>query len=957
MRQKRFCTASVMLALTLALLPFAASPAEAATYTVTMTSDRNTPGLCPVLNCSLREAITNANNNPGPDTINFNISGCGGVCTLAIDHTAYGPLPALTGGDTIIDGTTAPDTIEINCTNSTSAACLRINSANNTIKGLVINRCPWAGVLISGTAADHNQVLGCYIGTDATGESGSGNNGSGVVITGGADNNKIGDLGNGNVISANYGDGVWIYGEGTDDNSVAYNYIGTDKDGEADLGNDNNGIYISNHADSNDIGSIAGGRNVISSNNGDGIRISNADGNCIVGNYIGTQKDGENPSGNGGSGVWIFNGAQRNIVGGSIMEERNVISGNEEYGVHIDGADNNTVSGNYIGTNKGGGSALGNRYAGVLIANGSTNNTIGGDTEAKKNVISGNGTVDPWDGVEISNSNANTVQGNYIGLGANGDVAVANSDDGVSVSGDGNVVKDNVISGNTDDGLYIINGPNTQVTGNTIGLHKEGGSPVPNEGCGIRIDSGGGIVIGQAGGDHNTIAGNKEHGIFIAPTTGTISGTVIMGNYIGTNPSHWSWVGNDGAGVYLYGQVQYSIIGGDEAGEENVISGNKGSGVVIEGDTAHHNTVSRNYIGLNSDGSSKLPNSQNGVDIRVGASYNTVGGGGTNKRNYIGGNNYGVAIYTHSGSYRPHDNQVVDNYIGTNRTGTASLGNTTGVGIYDNARYNTVADNLISGNTQYGVYIFSSDAYGNVVRGNYIGTKAGGTESLANSESGVYIGGSARDNRIGGTTVTEGNIISGNSGYGIWITGSSTRSNDVWGNTIGTNAGGADLGNTLHGIYLTGGAHTNGIGPGNIIAFNDGDGVHVDGSTTLYNTITATQIYSNTLLGIENINGGNTELPPPTITGTSPITGTACANCVVQIFSDYDDEGRIYHGFTTADATGNFAYSGSVSGPYITATATDGSGSTSEFSSAVAGGGGGPGSGDVYLPIITKNYP
>ena len=184
MRQKRLYAMSVVLALVLALLPYAATPAEAATYTVNTTSDRDSTcgdgGLC-----SLREAINAANSNLGADTIAFNISGCGGVCTLTLSSS----LPPLqdTSGGTTIDGTTQttnqgdtnPDgpEIEIDCSNS-SDHCLQINSASNIIKGLVINRCPYDGVRISDAEAVYNKVLGCYIGTDATGESDSGNNGS-----------------------------------------------------------------------------------------------------------------------------------------------------------------------------------------------------------------------------------------------------------------------------------------------------------------------------------------------------------------------------------------------------------------------------------------------------------------------------------------------------------------------------------------------------------------------------------------------------------------------------------------------------------------------------------------------------------------------------------------------------------------------------------------------------------
>ena len=165
-----------------------------------------------------------------------------------------------------------------------------------------------------------------------------------------------------------------------------------------------------------------------------------------------------------------------------------------------------------------------------------------------------------------------------------------------------------------------------------------------------------------------------------------------------------------------------------------------------------------------------------------------------------------------------------------------------------------------------------------------------------------------------------------------------TVSNTISGNYIGTDATGtAALGNQSDGIYIgepTGGAQGNTIGPGNVIAHNGGNGILVDGPDTTGNRITQNYITSNANLGIDNYYGGNTELISPTITSATgnSISGVARPNCTVEIFSDPDDEGKIYEGATTADGNGSFTWAGSVAGPYVTATETDGAGNTSEFS-------------------------
>jgi CSLREA domain-containing protein len=292
-------------------------------------------------------------------------------------------------------------------------------------------------------------------------------------------------------------------------------------------------------------------------------------------------------------------------------------------------------------------------------------------------------------------------------------------------------------------------------------------------------------------------------------------------------------------------------------------------------------------------------------------------------------------------------NSIAGNYIGTDATGTSGLGNgregiQIGGGAHDNVIGGTTPEerNVISGNDLSGVGI--SEANGNLVIGNYIGTDASGAVALANGRSGVLISSGAQGNVVGGTAGGEGNVISGNSSKGVYIYASGTVSNTVSGNHIGTDATGtAALGNQQGGVYIgepIGGAQGNTIGPGNVIAHNGGSGILVDGPDTTGNTITANSIADNANLGICNLNGGNAELTPPTITSATvySVCGTACPNCAVEIFSDPGDEGQTYEGATTADGGGNFTWTGSVAGPYVKATATDGAGNTSEFSLPVS---------------------
>ena len=347
-----------------------------------------------------------------------------------------------------------------------------------------------------------------------------------------------------------------------------------------------------------------------------------------------------------------------------------------------------------------------------------------------------------------------------------------------------------------------------------------------------------------------------------------------------------------------------------------------------------------NYIGTDATGTADLGNFSNGVFIN-GAPGNTIGGTASVARNVISGNANGVLIQG-SGATA---NAVEGNYIGTDATGTANLGNLIyGVQI-NGAPGNTIggtasgARNVLSGNGSSGVLIENSGATANAVEGNYIGTDATGTADLGNFSYGVFVV-NASSNTIGGTASGARNIISGNDLYGVFL-GSGATSNAVEGNYIGTDATGtADLGNFRNGVFIEN-ASSNTIGgtasgARNVISYNDSHGVEIRGAGTTGNTVTGNSIHDNAGLGINNSDGGNTELTPPTVTAAGSASGSSdCASCTIEVFSDAADEGKTFHG-STMTASGacpcSWSFAGAVTGPNITATVTDISGNTSEFS-------------------------
>jgi hypothetical protein len=562
----------------------------------------------------------------------------------------------------------------------------------------------------------------------------------------------------------------------------------------------------------------------------------------VQGNYIGTDVTGSLNLGNANNGVLVE--TTGNTIGSSVAGAGNVISGNAGIGIDLV-SNNNLVQGNHIGTDAAGTAALANTFAGIRISG--TGNTVGGVTSTPGtgagNVISGNTDY----GVYLNSGSSNLVQGNLIGTNAAGTVALANGFAGVAIFASGNTVggltstpgtgAGNVISGNTVYGVDLIAGGNL-LQGNLIGTTAAGNAKLAN-GTGVAVGSTGNTIGGSTAGARNVLSGNANDGIDL------FSGSnIVQGNYIGTNAAGTAALGNSFHGIYA-GSAN-NTVGGATPGTGNVVSGNGSIGVWLNGTG---NTLGGSYIGVNAAGTAAVANGSNGVYVT--ATGNTIGGvtstPGTGAGNVISGNtNYGIAVAAGA-------NLVQGNLIGTTADGTAKLANATGIAL--SSAGNTIGGttagtrNVISGNTNDGIDAWTG---GNLVQGNYIGSNAAGSAALANNNYGVYL--PSANNTIGGTTPAARNVISGNGFTGIGIYGSGTSGNIVQGNYLGADATGSQaLPNSYDGVLLFGQASNNLIGgtaagAGNTIVFNLGYGAEVDSGAG--NAIEANVIYSNGQLGL-----------------------------------------------------------------------------------------------------------
>lgn len=397
---------------------------------------------------------------------------------------------------------------------------------------------------------------------------------------------------------------------------------------------------------------------------------------------------------NSGSGISMI-GSSNVTIGGAETNQRNYLVRNGSNGIAFGGsnASNITIKGNYIGTltgsdDKGNGT-------GILVDNGSSNVTIGGTTEAERNIISGNDSIgiSVWTGVSTI-----VIQGNYVGLNAAGTAALSNGTGISAVStatiGGTAAGAGNVISGNTSNGISLSTAQGSTVQGNYIGLNAAGTTAIANAGHGISIESSNHTIGGLTASARNVISGNTLSGININGGFGGASGNTVEMNYIGTNAAGTAAIANGNMGIYVVGGAQSNNIGVASYG--NVVSGNTMDGIRIETSTSTGNSVQGNIVGLGADGSTAMGNGANGIQVSA------------------------------------------------NNTQVGTINN-------NNAR------NIISSNASYGILF--SVASNNTIVNNYIGLASDGTTIRTNTDQAIIVASSSASNTIGGTATGAGNTI------------------------------------------------------------------------------------------------------------------------------------------------------------------------------------------------------
>jgi hypothetical protein len=377
--------------------------------------------------------------------------------------------------NTLAQGDNAKLTIAIDGGSAgTESGGLTLGAQGSQVLGLDVKHFAEGGVVIA--APGQVQVAGCFLGTDATGETVA-PNGYGVFIENSS--NMIGgpNVVDRNVISGNGKGGYGVYipsqlinpmGVTPTGNVIENNYIGTDAMGTKGLGNQL--IGVEDYGTGNTYGgTTAGSGNLISGNSGIGL---DAHGSVtIAGNYVGTDVTGNVALGNGNGGDGITARATTGTAV-SVTITNNVASGNAGGGILLSpglaGQSTYYVANNMIGTNAAGTAALGNGDSGLALG-GVENVTV------SDNVISGN-----LDGVSVGStsldSEHNVFQGNLIGTDRTGTVNLGNTLEGILMGGAiGNLIggtspgQANVIAFNGQDGIDIRDtNMQDQVLGNSI---------------------------------------------------------------------------------------------------------------------------------------------------------------------------------------------------------------------------------------------------------------------------------------------------------------------------------------------------------------------------------------------------------------------------------------------------------------------------------------------------------
>lgn len=391
---------------------------------------------------------------------------------------------------------------------------------------------------------------------------------------------------------------------------------------------------------------------------------------------------------------------------------------------------------------------------------------------------------------------------------------------------DGSVLRDLMITQFNDGGIDIHSAGNA-IRGNWIGTDGAtaglgNGSGPPGGGIRIRVaiassnDAGGNVIGGSTPADRNLIEGNSGPGVFVGDYDVTddagVVGTVISGNYFGTNPSGTAWGPSGGGSGFMIdtysatdlriGGTTGTTPGGNCTGECNLIAGGAG-GILVnvsgpsDGAFVTGIVVRGNYIGTDVTGNTALGCSVSCIGISMNyANSGVIGGTTAPARNVIAGLNgstgHGIYLFNSvngTSTFAPFT--IEGNYIGVNSAGTAVLANG-GNGIWTNPAEGlviggatTASRNVISGNAQNGIQIDGGNDLvntGNTIQNNFIGVLPNGTTAAPNTMRGVYLATGVAS--VTDFALVQDNVIANNGGAGVAVLGNNNRirTNSIYNN-------------------------------------------------------------------------------------------------------------------------------------------------------------------------------
>lgn len=803
------------------------------------------------------------------------------------------------------------------------------DAQNNTITNAFFYSNNATGLIISGTAAQNNKVYQCGIGFNESLQA-AGNQGHGVVLSFGANNNRFGDPNDFNrftFIGNNDLDGIRIQGSGTDNNLLHSIFVGTDQLG-ADHGNSGAGILIVGAPKNNQFGVMDQAAIGIGFNSGNGITILGdvAEGNKFYRVFIGQHPITGVPMGNGGHGFEIAEATIGTIIGGIVEGTQVEINhtGGANHGLFINGTSATTpISNTIIGVYHIGDARLGAGPPSIsgdaIRITGNVDGVVLGETNHPNTTNGAAGY-----GIRITGPNVRNIQMAEVFVGTTrfatkqndlGGVWIGNGAHAITLA-DSNLLFPSYFGGNIGHGITIdasdpANLPHDIIIQNSVIGMRPFDDLAPNTGDGIFIKGPAAgppptlqnVIIGRTDQDlGNTISGNTGQGIRLQ----NVNGVTIAGNRIGTTEFGLDVRANGENGILL-DKAGDIVIGSDAASfTGNIISGNAKAGVRLINESGNV-TIQSNYIGVSASGNDPLGNGDNGIVVESGTSDNRLV--------QIGGLNPMFA-----------NPAVIDPGKG----------------------------NLISANTGAGILIKGNPASPDIknvkIAGNFIGANYLGDAKVGIQTAGVRVeGGKVKSLAIGDKATGLQNLISGHVEDGIRVTGP-TEKIIIANNWIGTQIDKTlRLANDRHGLFIDAAAVII-LADTNTIHFNKEHGIIVSGAGTQAQ-FTQNSIHLNEKEGIELADMANADLAPPTLNRLAKpgeelttLGGKTIPNGIVEIFADPMDtdpgmwgQGQHYVTTIVADAMGQFIIP--LTFPdmgTITATVTDAAKNTSEFSSIMS---------------------